>query len=182
MTFSIQFCGITVLREIPQTCETTILPGPKCVFQISDGLFSKQKQITYEDLCIYFSSILTTPKKFGLKIAQKSQNILKMKSCKENTNLNNRAPVLIENITRSCLFFEEVNRNNGKLYANPISDKIIEMLENTNFIVNVSTNSYKIRFTTSSKNLTVKKAKLKSLNVKITAVYNAQINSELANY
>ncbi|KAE9525894.1 hypothetical protein AGLY_013943 [Aphis glycines] len=57
--------------------------------------------ITYEELCITFSSILIGPKKFyrhfkkkflgKLKISflKKSQNILKIKSRKENDNLNN---------------------------------------------------------------------------------------------
>ncbi|KAE9523415.1 hypothetical protein AGLY_015967 [Aphis glycines] len=57
--------------------------------------------ITYEELCIKFSSILIGPKKlyrhFKKKISEKlkisvlkkTQNILKIKSCKENANLNN---------------------------------------------------------------------------------------------
>ncbi|KAF0766712.1 hypothetical protein FWK35_00007416 [Aphis craccivora] len=63
-------------------------------------------RITYEELCIKFSSILIGPKRFyrhlknifskKLKISvvylnssKKSQNILKIKSRKENANLNN---------------------------------------------------------------------------------------------
>ncbi|KAE9526229.1 hypothetical protein AGLY_013860 [Aphis glycines] len=58
-------------------------------------------RITYEELCINFSNILTPPKKFyrhfkkkflgKLKISflKKYQNILKIKSRKENDNLNN---------------------------------------------------------------------------------------------
>ena len=62
-------------------------------------------KITYDELCINFLNILTQPKKFidtskkkfleKLKISivynssKKSQNILKIKSRKENGNLNN---------------------------------------------------------------------------------------------
>ena len=62
-------------------------------------------RIIYEGFCIKFSSILIGPKKFyrhfkikfseKLKISvvykclKKYQNILKIKSCKENVNLNN---------------------------------------------------------------------------------------------
>ncbi|KAE9531337.1 hypothetical protein AGLY_010543 [Aphis glycines] len=57
--------------------------------------------ITYEELCIKFSSILIGPKKFyrhfkknfseklKISVLKKTQNILKIKSCKENANLNN---------------------------------------------------------------------------------------------
>ncbi|KAF0765843.1 hypothetical protein FWK35_00011756 [Aphis craccivora] len=60
-------------------------------------------RITYEELCIKFSSILIGPKKFYrhfkkqfsdkfkisvvYKSLKKSLNILKIKSCKENANL-----------------------------------------------------------------------------------------------
>ncbi|KAF0765618.1 hypothetical protein FWK35_00003760 [Aphis craccivora] len=62
-------------------------------------------RITYEEFCIKFSSILIGPKRFyrhfkkffleKLKISvvykklKKIQNILKIKSRKENTNINN---------------------------------------------------------------------------------------------
>ncbi|KAF0769047.1 hypothetical protein FWK35_00004923 [Aphis craccivora] len=62
-------------------------------------------RITYEELCIKFSSILIGPKKFYrhlkkhisekfkisviYKYLKKSKNILKIKSCKESANLNN---------------------------------------------------------------------------------------------
>ncbi|KAE9537568.1 hypothetical protein AGLY_006591 [Aphis glycines] len=58
-------------------------------------------RITYEELCINFSSILIGPKKFyrhfkkkfseklKISVLKKTQNILKIKSCKENANLNN---------------------------------------------------------------------------------------------
>ena len=62
-------------------------------------------RITYEELCIKFSSILIGPKKiyrqFKINFSEKlkisvvykylknSQNILKIKSCKENTVFNN---------------------------------------------------------------------------------------------
>ncbi|KAE9530088.1 hypothetical protein AGLY_011550 [Aphis glycines] len=58
-------------------------------------------KITYEELCIKFSSILIGPKKFyryfkkkfseklKISVLKKTQNILKIKSCKENANLNN---------------------------------------------------------------------------------------------
>ncbi|KAE9544089.1 hypothetical protein AGLY_001778 [Aphis glycines] len=100
--------------------------------------------ITYEELCIKFSSILIGPKKFyrhfkkkfseklKISVLKKTQNILKIKSCKENANLNNWINRYLTRFCKNLNFKHSLNflSESGRIFEEKFMENLVPNFQN----------------------------------------------------